>query len=69
MGRGKRGKIRQIVDVKHVAKYLSIHPITVYRLLKEASIPAFKLKGQWRFRIDILDAWMKKKIKGRIEKE
>lgn len=55
----------QIMTVEEVAKYLGIHPVTVYRLLKDTDIPAFKLKGQWRFKKDILDEWLNKRIRNR----
>lgn len=53
----------QIMTIKEVAKYLGIHFITVYRLIKETDIPVLKLRGQWRFKKDILDAWLIKQMK------
>lgn len=50
------------MTVEEVAKYLGVHMVTVYRLLRETDIPAFKLKGQWRFRKTILDEWLDKSI-------
>lgn len=55
----------QIMTVEEVAKYLGVHEVTVYRLIKETDIPVFKLKGQWRFKKDILDDWLKKGIEAR----
>lgn len=55
----------QIMTIKEVAKYLGIHFITVYRLIKETDIPALKLRGQWRFKKDILDTWLAKNMKKR----
>lgn len=52
----------QIMTIKEVAKYLGVHAITVYRLVKETDIPSLKLRGQWRFKKDILDAWLAKKM-------
>ena len=43
---------------KEAAKYLGFHLVTIYRLLKKNEIPAVKIGGQWRFKKDILDAWL-----------
>ncbi|MFC1624219.1 helix-turn-helix domain-containing protein, partial [Candidatus Omnitrophota bacterium] len=48
----------QIMTLQELAKYLGVHPITIYRLIKETDIPAFKLGGQWRFKKDVLDLWL-----------
>lgn len=59
---GKRKERTQIMTVQEVAKYLGVHPVTVYRLIKETDIPAFKIRGQWRFKKDVFDAWLINKI-------
>ncbi|MBN1793388.1 MAG: helix-turn-helix domain-containing protein [Candidatus Omnitrophica bacterium] len=51
-------KRTQIMTLKEVSKYLGVHPVTVYRLIKETNIPAIKLRGQWRFKKDLLDEWL-----------
>jgi excisionase family DNA binding protein len=38
-----------VMTLDEVAQFLKIHPSTVYRLLKQHSIPAFKLGSDWRF--------------------
>ena len=48
----------QIMTLREVAKYLGVHEVTIYRLIKETDIPAIKLRGQWRFKKDVLDAWL-----------
>ena len=54
----KRPERTQIMTPKEAAKYLGFHLVTVYRLLKKRAIPATKIGGQWRFKKDILDAWL-----------
>ena len=56
----------QIMTPKEAAKYLGLHLITIYRLIKKGKLPGFKVGGQWRFKKDILDAWIvtKSKIRG-----
>ena len=48
----------QIMTPKEAAKYLGFHLVTVYRLLKKGEVPATKIGGQWRFKKDVLDAWL-----------
>ena len=53
----------QIMTPKEAAKYLGFHLVTIYRLLKKHEIPAVKIGGQWRFKKDILDAWLMERMK------
>ena len=54
----------QIMTPKEAAKYLGLHLITIYRLIKKGELPCFKIGGQWRFKKDLLDSWIAQKIKG-----
>jgi len=56
----RRRERTQIMTLKEVAKYLGLHPISIYRLIKTTDIPAMKVGGQWRFKKDILDEWLLK---------
>jgi excisionase family DNA binding protein len=47
----------QIMTVKELADYLRVHPSTIYRLLKEKHIPAFKVGSDWRFNREAIDRW------------
>lgn len=58
----KRRERTQIMTPKEAAKYLGLHLVTVYRLLKKNLVPAIKIGGQWRFKKDILDAWLLKRM-------
>ena len=60
----KRVARTQIMTPKEAAKYLGLHLITIYRLIKKGELPGFKVGGQWRFKKDLLDAWIADKIKG-----
>jgi excisionase family DNA binding protein len=46
-----------VLTVGEVADYLHIHPTTVYRLLKQKRIPAFKVGADWRFNQDSIERW------------
>ncbi|MBI4436148.1 MAG: helix-turn-helix domain-containing protein [Candidatus Omnitrophica bacterium] len=47
-----------MMGIKDAADYLEVHQSTIYRLVGNGQIPAFKLGGQWRFKRDILDEWL-----------
>src|SRR5579862_5941884 len=48
---------RNLLTVKDVAAYLQVNQTTIYRLLRRAQIPAFKLGGDWRFNLESIDRW------------
>ena len=48
----------QIMTLREVAQYLGLHAMTVYKLTREGRVPAAKIGGQWRFKRDVLDAWL-----------
>jgi len=49
-----------LMTVKDVATYLSVTERTVYRLVKDHRLPAYKVGGQWRFKADMIESWMQK---------
>jgi excisionase family DNA binding protein len=48
----------KVLTLQEVAKYLRVHPSTVYRLAKRGQIPAFKLGSDWRFNLESIDEWL-----------
>jgi len=50
------------MTTKEVAQYLRVDPYTIYRLVSQKKIPAFKIGNQWRFRRSILERWLKTKM-------
>lgn len=48
----------KVLTLQEVAKYLRVHPSTVYRLAKKGQIPAFKLGSDWRFNLESIDEWL-----------
>ena len=55
---GTHKKNEQIMTLREVAQYLGLHIMTVYKLTREGRVPAAKIGGQWRFKLDILDEWL-----------
>ena len=49
---------KEILDVDEVAQMLHLHAMTVYRLVKQAKLPGFKVGGRWRFHRESLDKWI-----------
>jgi excisionase family DNA binding protein len=49
----------EIMTVSGLALYLQCHVSTVYRLLNERKIPAFKLGDDWRFQRSDIDEWVR----------
>ena len=58
----KRPQRTQIMTLKEVAKYLGVHSMTVYRLLKENKLPGFKVGGQWCTKKEMLDNYLLREI-------
>jgi len=52
---------REVMDIRQAADYLGISGDTLYRYASEGFVPAFKLGNRWRFKKDLLDAWMHEK--------
>ena len=55
--------IDEILTIAQVAQYLNLHQLTVYKLVKQGNLPAFKVGGQWRFPKKVLDRWIRQEIK------
>jgi excisionase family DNA binding protein len=47
-----------ILTLPEVAVLLKVAEKTVYTMARGGQIPAFKVRGQWRFRRDDIDRWI-----------
>jgi excisionase family DNA binding protein len=47
-----------LLTVEQIASYLKIDKFTVYRLVAQKVMPAFKVGNQWRFKRSLIDAWL-----------
>ena len=47
-----------LLTTEQVARYLKVDKFTVYRLVMQRKIPAFKVGGQWRYKKKLIDAWL-----------
>ncbi len=48
----------RVLTVRELAGYLRVHQTTVYRLLREHKLPAFKVGADWRFNREAIERWM-----------
>jgi excisionase family DNA binding protein len=48
----------EILTLAEVAQMLKVADKTVYTMAQRGEIPAFKVRGQWRFKRDDLDQWI-----------
>jgi excisionase family DNA binding protein len=61
--------LEELINIKEAATYLRLNYMTVYKLAQKGRLPAFKVGGNWRFKKEVLDAWILKKaepIKGLV---
>ena len=47
----------RVMTVREVARYLCVHPNTIYRLAQQGRLPAFRIGSDWRFNRESIDAW------------
>ena len=48
----------RVLTVRELAGYLRVHQSTVYRLLREGKLPAFRIGSNWRFTREEIERWM-----------
>ncbi|TAK07838.1 DNA-binding protein [bacterium] len=49
-----------LLTTEQVARYLKVDKFTIYRLVAQKKIPAFRVGNQWRFKRSMLEAWLRK---------
>ena len=48
----------EIFKIKDVANLLKVGEKTVYSMAQKGELPAFKVRGQWRFSRKDIDEWI-----------
>lgn len=56
-----------LLNIKQVAEYLQVNKMTIYKLVRQKRIPAFKVASEWRFKRDLIDLWLMNQLKGKGE--
>jgi excisionase family DNA binding protein len=49
---------RDILTMKEICDLLQVDQSTVYKLVRQGSIPGFRVGSDWRFRRDRIERWM-----------
>jgi excisionase family DNA binding protein len=47
-----------LLTTEQVAHYLKVDKFTIYRLVTQKKLPAFKVGNQWRFKRKMVEAWL-----------
>ncbi len=53
-----------ILTIREVADYLKVTERTLYRLVQDGKLPAFKVGHSWRFRREDLERWISEQSRG-----
>jgi excisionase family DNA binding protein len=59
----------KVLTVREVSDYLRVHPSTIYRLLRQRQLPAFRVGSDWRFNVEAIDQWRLGQGSGLLEAE
>jgi nitrogen PTS system EIIA component len=52
----------EILTIREVAKYLKMNERSIYKLAHLGLIPTVKIASQWRFRKNLIDAWLENQM-------
>jgi excisionase family DNA binding protein len=47
-----------LLTTEQVAEYLKVDKFTIYRLVAQKKIPAFRVGSQWRFKRSVIEDWL-----------
>ena len=50
----------EILNADQVGEMLKVHPRTVKRLASQGELPGFRVGGQWRFRREAIEEYIKR---------
>ncbi len=48
----------EVLNIKDLAALLKVGVKTIYSMAQAGELPAFKVRGQWRFAKKDIDAWI-----------
>ena len=51
-----------LLTTDQVARYLNVDKFTIYRLVAQKKLPAYKVGNQWRFNERQVNGWLKKNM-------
>ena len=53
-----RAERHKVMTVDEVCEKLRVHPNTIYRLIKQGRIPAFRIGKRWRLNVEDIGLWL-----------
>ena len=56
----------EILTTETLAKYLHMNSQVIARMAREGKIPGYKLGKKWLFKKSIIDEWLEKKIREKM---
>jgi excisionase family DNA binding protein len=56
-------KTREILTPPELSEYLRVTKGTIYRALREGTLPGFRVGTEWRFHLDAIEQWQRDQIK------
>ena len=59
---GEGAMPENLLTTEQVARYLKVDKFTVYRLVAQKKIPAFRVGNQWRFKRTMIEAWLRENL-------
>jgi len=51
----------RLIDIKRLSEFLNVKESTLYSWANGGSVPAYKINGVWRFDMDEIEVWIKKR--------
>jgi len=55
-------EVKEVMDSGELAEYLGYTPRTIYKLIKEEGLPATRIRGQFRFKKELVDRWLEERM-------
>jgi excisionase family DNA binding protein len=55
------------ITVDELSEYLRVHKTTIYRMLKQRKLPAFRIGSDWRFSLETIKQWQLDQIKSETQ--
>ena len=52
----------EILTADEVAELLRIHPATLYKMIKNGDLPAFRVGSDWRFSRNSIEKWLESRM-------
>jgi len=49
----------EVLTIEELSEYLKIPKSTLYKLVREGSVPCQKVGKHWRFHKEAIDAWLR----------